>query len=126
MIKDDLLIVNQKLSNKVDKLNFSVDMVYNPLNYAWDGFTQYLKYANSKKRVVFLGMNLVLGEWLKLESRSAKSKLSKIFSVSKKLTSALLLRVLTATVPKSAAKDFGDYSGKNSGLLRIFLPKISC
>ena len=57
MIKDDLLIVNQKLSNKVDKLNFSVDMVYNPLNYAWDGFTQYLKYANSKKRVVFLGMN---------------------------------------------------------------------
>ena len=50
----------QQLSLKVDTLKFSwpVEIVYNPLNYAWHGFTQYNDlYSHGQKRVVFLGMN---------------------------------------------------------------------
>jgi single-strand selective monofunctional uracil DNA glycosylase len=35
-----------------------VAVVYNPLDYAWESYSLYLeKYGNSKKKVVFLGMN---------------------------------------------------------------------
>ena len=50
----------QQLCNAVDTLKFSwpVEFVYNPLRYAWNGFTQYNDmYSQGKKRVVFLGMN---------------------------------------------------------------------
>lgn len=50
----------KKLRDSVDKLTFSnpITHVYNPLNYAWEAHELYLKkYANSKKSVIFLGMN---------------------------------------------------------------------
>ena len=51
--------IYQRLCDEVDTLNFSypVASVYNPLRYAWDGFAQYLKYSEGRKRVVFLGIN---------------------------------------------------------------------
>ena len=42
------------------KLKFSepINYIYNPLQYAWEGHLAYLKkYADSFKRVIFLGMN---------------------------------------------------------------------
>jgi single-strand selective monofunctional uracil DNA glycosylase len=48
------------LSEELDKMTFSppVAYVYNPLNYAGPVHVDYLRrYANSRKRVVFLGMN---------------------------------------------------------------------
>lgn len=48
------------LAEAVDELRFSepVTHVYNPLKYAWEAQKQYLeKYAGTKKKVVFLGMN---------------------------------------------------------------------
>lgn len=55
----DILNIYQRLSSEVDSLKFSwpVDFVYNPLDYAWDGFRQYMRYSEGKKRVVFLGIN---------------------------------------------------------------------
>lgn len=50
----------KKLRDAVDSLAFSnpITHVYNPLNYAWNAHELYLqKYANSKKSVIFLGMN---------------------------------------------------------------------
>ncbi len=50
----------QQLCNAVDTLHFTwpVEVVYNPLRYAWHGFTQYNDmYSHGQKRVVFLGMN---------------------------------------------------------------------
>ena len=50
----------QQLSVEIDALKFSwpVEIVYNPLRYAWHGFTQYNDlYSHGQKRVVFLGMN---------------------------------------------------------------------
>lgn len=57
MIMNEILIVNQKLSSQVDNIKFSVNQILNPLNYVWDGFRQYAKFANGPKRVIFLGMN---------------------------------------------------------------------
>ena len=39
------------------KFSLPVVSVYNPLNYAHEGFEKYLRYSEGKKRVVFLGMN---------------------------------------------------------------------
>jgi single-strand selective monofunctional uracil DNA glycosylase len=50
----------QKLSAQVGRLKFKkpVTHVYNPLAYAWAAHELYLqKYGDSKKRVIFLGMN---------------------------------------------------------------------
>lgn len=51
--------IYQRLCDEVDRLGFSwpVSFTYNPLRYAWDGFAQYLKYSEGRKRVVFLGIN---------------------------------------------------------------------
>lgn len=49
-----------ELNKEVKEMTFSspVSHVYNPLEYAWRSHSQYLeKYGNSKKRVVFMGMN---------------------------------------------------------------------
>ena len=50
----------RSLSKACNALNFSepVTHVYNPLEYAWPAHEQYIsRAANSKKKVVFLGMN---------------------------------------------------------------------
>jgi single-strand selective monofunctional uracil DNA glycosylase len=50
----------KRLGAAVERLRFAppVAHVYNPLNYAWKGHEFYLqRYGNSRKRVIFLGMN---------------------------------------------------------------------
>ena len=50
----------RRLHDAVAKLHFSapVTHVYNPLDYAWSAHEAYLRrYANTKKRVIFIGMN---------------------------------------------------------------------
>lgn len=48
------------LSRECDALSFTepTTHIYNPLTYAWPGHRSYLEqYANSKKKVLFMGMN---------------------------------------------------------------------
>ena len=50
----------KRLRDAVEKLHFAVPVshVYNPLEYAWEAHEVYLRrYANNRKRGVFLGMN---------------------------------------------------------------------
>src|SRR5213076_1082346 len=59
-IADELVIAARGLSRAVDRLKFPrpVTHVYNPLDYAWRAHEAYLrKYGDSRKRVLFLGMN---------------------------------------------------------------------
>ncbi|MGD2085154.1 MAG: uracil-DNA glycosylase family protein [Candidatus Aminicenantes bacterium] len=56
----ELIKTARELSQAVSGLKFSppVAVVYNPLEYAWKSHALYLKtYGNSKKKIVFLGMN---------------------------------------------------------------------
>jgi single-strand selective monofunctional uracil DNA glycosylase len=56
----ELITAARELSQAVTGLQFSppVAVVYNPLEYAWESHSMYLKtYGNSKKKIVFLGMN---------------------------------------------------------------------
>lgn len=49
-----------RLRDAVKKLHFGLPVthVYNPLDYAWAAHETYLRrYANTKKRIIFLGMN---------------------------------------------------------------------
>src|SRR5262249_228666 len=90
-ISAQLIRAAQKLSAEVDHLTFAapVAYVYNPLNYAWKAHELYLRqYGNTRKRVVFLGMNpgpfgmgqtgVPFGEvravrdWMKIEAPIAK------------------------------------------------------
>ena len=60
MIAKKLIVAAQTLSSQVGKLKFAapVTHVYNPLDYAWEPHQIYLeRYANSSKRIIFLGMN---------------------------------------------------------------------
>ena len=60
MSSSPLIAHAKALSEKVDRLKFSqpITHVYNPLNYAWDAHEADLtRFADSPKRVVFLGMN---------------------------------------------------------------------
>lgn len=55
-----LIQAARELSGQVDRLQFAepVTHIYNPLDYAWAAHEEYLRrYGNSRKRVVFLGMN---------------------------------------------------------------------
>ena len=55
-----LIEAAKRLGRAVGKLRFAepVAHVYNPLDYAWAAHEAYLRrYGNSRKRVVFLGMN---------------------------------------------------------------------
>lgn len=57
---DRLIQAARKLSREVGSLRFGrpVTHVYNPLEYAGRGYRRYLRrFAESRKRVVFLGMN---------------------------------------------------------------------
>jgi single-strand selective monofunctional uracil DNA glycosylase len=59
-ISKQLIKAAQDLKKEVDAMTFSspVEYVYNPLNYAWESHSLYLKrYGNNKKRVLLLGMN---------------------------------------------------------------------
>jgi single-strand selective monofunctional uracil DNA glycosylase len=56
----ELIEAAETLRNEVDELRFAppVAYVYNPLRYAWKPHRRYLEnYGNSRKRVVFMGMN---------------------------------------------------------------------
>jgi single-strand selective monofunctional uracil DNA glycosylase len=60
VVRVKLIEAAQRLGESVSLLKFSepVVTVYNPLEYAWEAHEGYLKaYGNSRKRVVFLGMN---------------------------------------------------------------------
>ena len=59
MNNSNILNIYERLCDEVDGLKFSwpVAFVYNPLRYAWDGFRQYMRFADGHKRVVFVGMN---------------------------------------------------------------------
>lgn len=57
---DSLVAAAKHLRDCVGKLKFAppVTHVYNPLDYAWPAHEMYLRrYGNSRKRVLFLGMN---------------------------------------------------------------------
>lgn len=59
-MSDPLVESAKRLRNVVGKLRFTppVTHVYNPLDYAWAAHEAYLrKYANTPKRILFLGMN---------------------------------------------------------------------
>lgn len=60
MATTDLEIIAAELSKRVSKLGFGppVSHVYNPLDYAWDVHTEYLRrYGSGPKEVLLLGMN---------------------------------------------------------------------
>ena len=58
MTASKLIAANRKLARACDRLSFCAPFVYNPADYARAACEQYLcKYANGKKRVLFLGMN---------------------------------------------------------------------
>ncbi|MBI2947918.1 MAG: single-stranded DNA-binding protein [Verrucomicrobia bacterium] len=59
-LSDALVCAALTLRAAVERLRFNppVTHVYNPLNYAWPAHEAYLRrFGNSRKRVVFLGMN---------------------------------------------------------------------
>ncbi len=59
-IAQEVINAANGLRAAVDKLRFAspVTHLYNPLDYAWTAHEEYLRrYADEKKRVVFLGMN---------------------------------------------------------------------
>jgi single-strand selective monofunctional uracil DNA glycosylase len=59
-IADELVAAANHLSATLNRLRFRRPLahVYNPLTYAWDAHEAYLrKFAQTRKRVVFLGMN---------------------------------------------------------------------
>jgi single-strand selective monofunctional uracil DNA glycosylase len=60
MIDSPLIYSAQRLSNRVDALQFSAPVTHtlNPLDYAWAPHEAYLRaFGNGQKRVIFLGMN---------------------------------------------------------------------
>ncbi len=60
MISKKILNITRSLIKEVSLLKFSqpVYRIYNPLEYAWKPYRTYIeKYASSKKKVIFLGMN---------------------------------------------------------------------
>ncbi len=59
-ISEQVLEAARKLCGVANKLRFSLPVthVYNPLDYGWTAHEAYVRmYANSRKRVLFLGMN---------------------------------------------------------------------
>lgn len=87
-ISSALIAAAKSLRDEVNVLQFQppVSFVYSPLDYAWAAHEKYLRrYANSRKRVLFLGMNpgpfgmvqtgipfgqvAAVRDWLDLETR---------------------------------------------------------
>ena len=90
---DSLIQAALDLRKAISRLKFRppVTHVYNPLDYAWPAHEMYLrKFGNSRKRVVFLGMNpgpfgmaqtgvpfgeiKAVREWLKIEATIGRPK----------------------------------------------------
>jgi len=90
-VSKQLLNASYELARAVDAFSFSppVSHVYNPLDYAREAHEQYLtRFGNSKKRVVFLGMNpgpfgmaqtgvpfgeiVAVRDWMKIETSVGK------------------------------------------------------
>ena len=59
MTNSHIIELYEHLRDEADTLIFSrpAAFVYNPLRYAWDGFSQYLAKFPAHARVVFVGMN---------------------------------------------------------------------
>ena len=60
MISENLIKISKILRKKVNSLEFSapVEYVYNPLDYAWEPYSMYIKkFTNTRKKIIFLGMN---------------------------------------------------------------------
>lgn len=60
MSVQSLVKAARDLSNKVSRLTFDsrITHIYNPLEYAWEPYLQYLhRFAQGHKKVLFLGMN---------------------------------------------------------------------
>lgn len=59
MTNSHVINLYARLAYDVEALHFSppVSHVYNPLRYAWHGFSQYLAKCPEQPRVIFLGMN---------------------------------------------------------------------
>ena len=89
--KSPLVKVSEDFRKKIDRLQFSspVALQYNPLDYAWAPFKQYLEqFGRGKKKAIFLGMNpgpwgmaqtgipfgevRIVKEWLGIETRVNK------------------------------------------------------
>lgn len=83
----DLITSSKRLAKELGQLDFNppVTHVYNPLEYAWEPYQQYLKrYGAGPKKIILLGMNpgpwgmaqtgvpfgevSVVREWLKIEA----------------------------------------------------------
>ena len=56
---DQILRIYKQLSEDVNALTFSIPVVsvYNPLNYAWQGFEKYTRFLSDDAKYIFLGMN---------------------------------------------------------------------
>lgn len=57
---NELMAVTERLNTRLSKVKFGepVTHTYNPLEYGWEAHATFLKrFGNSKKRVLFLGMN---------------------------------------------------------------------
>ena len=59
MKADQILKIYKQLSKDVNALTFSAPVVsvYNPLNYAWQGFEKYTRFLSDDAKYIFLGMN---------------------------------------------------------------------
>lgn len=57
---EEICHTSRQLSDALDELTFSkpVEVTYNPFNYAWDPYKDYIeKFASDQKDILFLGMN---------------------------------------------------------------------
>ena len=129
-VAEEVINAAKRLRDAVAKLHFAapVTHVYNPLDYAWSAHEAYLRrYANTKKRMVFLGMNpgpfgmaqtgVPFGEikavrdWLGIH---ADVRQPKIFMLSDRS------KVSIARARKSAASGSGNFSPIDSARPRDF------
>ncbi|XP_017774188.1 PREDICTED: single-strand selective monofunctional uracil DNA glycosylase-like [Nicrophorus vespilloides] len=61
MLSDKLLTLDEQLCQQINLLEFDsekVEYVYNPLEYAYNGYSQFVKkYLDTSKHILFVGMN---------------------------------------------------------------------
>lgn len=93
MANSTILKLEKKLSKELNSLKFSkpVAHVYNPIDYAWDSFSQFTEnYGSGSKKVLFVGMNpgpfgmaqtgvpfgevSLVKDWLKIKAKVKKPK----------------------------------------------------
>merc|ERR1712071_309367 len=99
-----VLNIEKKLSDALNQLPLSppVEYSYNPLNYAWDTHSCLVtKYCNSRKRILFVGMNP--GPWGMVQTGGTLED-------QKRSTQSAECRDSSAAAVKSVASDYGDFS----------------